>query len=251
MTRPVLARTSSAASGLRFCGMIELPVVKASDSRTKPKCRRGPDHHLLGEARQMHAERSRPRRGTRARSRGRKRRRASWPSARSKPSALAVASRSIGNDVPASAAAPSGHSLSRARGIGEAAAVAPDHLDIGQQVVAEGHRLRRLQMREAGHHGGGVRLGLVDQRRLQVGERRRRGVDRVAHPQAEIGRHLVVARARGVQPPGGSPISSAGAPRCSCGCPRARRGTGIRRPRSRPAMRSSPCCDRRRHPRRR
>src|SRR5262249_57652040 len=29
-TRPVLPRTSSAASGLRFCGMIELPGVKAS-----------------------------------------------------------------------------------------------------------------------------------------------------------------------------------------------------------------------------
>ena len=28
---------SSAASGLRFCGMIELPVVKASDSLMKPK----------------------------------------------------------------------------------------------------------------------------------------------------------------------------------------------------------------------
>src|SRR5438046_2799288 len=34
---PVLARTSSAASGFRFCGMIELPVVKASLSRIKPK----------------------------------------------------------------------------------------------------------------------------------------------------------------------------------------------------------------------
>src|SRR6202012_1940971 len=35
VTRPVFARTSSAASGLRFCGMIEEPVVKASDSRMK------------------------------------------------------------------------------------------------------------------------------------------------------------------------------------------------------------------------
>ena len=34
--RPVLARASSAASGLRFCGMIELPVVKASERRMKP-----------------------------------------------------------------------------------------------------------------------------------------------------------------------------------------------------------------------
>ncbi len=34
MMRPVLARTSSAASGLRFCGMIEEPVVNLSDSFT-------------------------------------------------------------------------------------------------------------------------------------------------------------------------------------------------------------------------
>src|ERR1700750_1063703 len=32
MIRPVLARTSSAASGLRFCGMIEEPVVNLSES---------------------------------------------------------------------------------------------------------------------------------------------------------------------------------------------------------------------------
>ena len=29
--RPTFARTSSAASGFRFCGMIELPVVNLSD----------------------------------------------------------------------------------------------------------------------------------------------------------------------------------------------------------------------------
>src|ERR687894_430240 len=34
--RPALPRTSSAASGLRFCGMIEEPVENASDRRTKP-----------------------------------------------------------------------------------------------------------------------------------------------------------------------------------------------------------------------
>ena len=38
MIRPGLARTSSAASGLRFCGMIEEPVVNLSDSRMKPNC---------------------------------------------------------------------------------------------------------------------------------------------------------------------------------------------------------------------
>ncbi len=38
ITRPTLARTSSAASGLRFCGMIEEPVVNLSESRMKLNC---------------------------------------------------------------------------------------------------------------------------------------------------------------------------------------------------------------------
>ncbi len=43
-------------------------------------------------------------------------------------------------------------------------------------------------------------LGLVEQRRLQRGEPGDDAVDCVAHPQAEVGGDLVVARARGVQP---------------------------------------------------
>ena len=35
ITRPACPRTSSAASGLRFCGMIELPVDSVSGSLTK------------------------------------------------------------------------------------------------------------------------------------------------------------------------------------------------------------------------
>ena len=87
--------------------------------------------------------------------------------------------------------------------IGEPAAVAPEHLDIGQQMVAEGDRLRRLQVREARHDGGGIFLGAVDQGRLQVGQHRLQPVDGVAHPQPDVERHLVVARARGVQPAAG------------------------------------------------
>ncbi len=67
-------------------------------------------------------------------------------------------------------------------------------------MVAERHRLRGLQMGEAGHRIGGMRGGAVGQRAHQVGKLRIEPVDRVAHPQAEIGRHLVVAAARGVQP---------------------------------------------------
>jgi len=36
--RPALARTSSAASGFFFCGMIDEPVVKASVRVMKPNC---------------------------------------------------------------------------------------------------------------------------------------------------------------------------------------------------------------------
>ena len=46
---------------------------------------------------------------------------------------------------------------------------------------------------------------LLGQRPLIGGERAVDAVDGVAHPEPEIGRHLIVARARGVQPPGGRP----------------------------------------------
>ena len=112
--RPVLARTSSAASGLRFCGMIELPVVNASDSRMK---RHGALHQItISSAKRDRciAEIAAAPRNSSAKSRSDT---ASSELAvgRSKPSACAVIARSIGNDVPASAALPSGHSFSRRR----------------------------------------------------------------------------------------------------------------------------------------
>ena len=86
--------------------------------------------------------------------------------------------------------------------IREAAAVAAEHLDIGQQVMAEGHRLGRLHMGEARHDGAGMLLGLREQRPLQRQQALIGALAGGAHPEAEIGRHLVVARAGGVQPPG-------------------------------------------------
>ena len=46
-------------------------------------------------------------------------------------------------------------------------------------------------------------LGAGDEDPLEGGERGGGLVDRPAHPEAEIGRHLVVARAGGVEAPGG------------------------------------------------
>ncbi len=67
--------------------------------------------------------------------------------------------------------------------------------------MAERHRLRRLQMREARHDGFGFSIGALDQRQLQHLDLRQERVDGIAHIEPEVGRHLVVARARRVQPP--------------------------------------------------
>jgi hypothetical protein len=89
--------------------------------------------------------------------------------------------------------------------IGKAATVARRHLDIGQKMVPERHRLRGLQMGEARHHGGGMFQRALRQRLLERGQRRIHLVDGVADIEPEIGRHLVVARTRGMQPSGGGP----------------------------------------------
>ena len=88
-------------------------------------------------------------------------------------------------------------------GIADAAAVSAEHLDIGEQVMAEGDRLRRLQMGEARHHRAGVSFGLFGHGELEIGHLAVDLVERVAHPQPHVGRDLVVARAGGVQAAGG------------------------------------------------
>ena len=49
-----------------------------------------------------------------------------------------------------------------AAAVGHALGVARQHFEVGQQMVAEGDRLRDLQVGEAGHDGVGVLLGQVD-----------------------------------------------------------------------------------------
>ena len=114
--------------------------------------------------------------------------------ARAKESAFAVASRSMGKLVPASAAAPSGDLLSRALASAKRPRSRAEHLDISEEVMAEGDRLRGLQMGEARHDGGGMDKRRLGKRKLQHREQRVDGVDLVPHIEAEIGRHLIVAR---------------------------------------------------------
>src|SRR5262249_60602978 len=82
--------------------------------------------------------------------------------------------------------------------IGKAAAVARCHFHIGEEMMAERHRLRRLQMRQAWHYRRGVVERLARERALIGGERAVDLIDRVADPEPEIGRDLIVTRARGV-----------------------------------------------------
>ena len=80
----------------------------------------------------------------------------------------------MGKVVPASAAAPRGQTSARPQAVGEAVAVALQHLHVGQQVVGQQHRLGALGVGVAGQDGVGVALGQVDQGLLELLERRGR-----------------------------------------------------------------------------
>ena len=67
-------------------------------------------------------------------------------------------------------------------------------------MVAERHRLRRLEMGEARHHGGGMLTGAIEQRLDQEGEPGLRPLNSLLDPEPKVERHLVVARAGRVKP---------------------------------------------------
>ena len=66
-------------------------------------------------------------------------------------------------------------------------------------MVAEGDRLRHLQVGEAGHDRVGVLFGQRQQRFLQCTQQGQDLVGGVTQPQANVGGDLVVARAGRVQ----------------------------------------------------
>jgi hypothetical protein len=93
-----------------------------------------------------------------------------------------------------------GEKVHAATAIREARAVAFEHLEVSEQMMSEGDRLGHLKMRESRHHGGDVLFRLVEERPLNLGHEIGDLVDRVAQPQPQIRRDLVVARSRRVQP---------------------------------------------------
>ena len=85
-------------------------------------------------------------------------------------------------------------------GVGQTSAIAVEHLDIGQQMMAEGDRLGCLKMGEAGHDDVGAGQRLLGQGALETGELAIQAVEGVANVEPEIDGHLIIAGTGGVQP---------------------------------------------------
>ena len=88
-------------------------------------------------------------------------------------------------------------------GMADPLAVAAEHFHVGHAVMAEGHRLGGLQMGEARHYGVGVLFGTIEEGEDQVGQQLFGFGQLFLDPEAEVERHLVVARAGRVQASGG------------------------------------------------
>ena len=198
-TRGAFARSSSAASGFFFCGMIEDEDAHASRDLAEPELLRATTARSPCPAATGASRRSRRRPGSPGRSRGWRRRRSSSGRRPRSPSSLATSRRSVGKFTPASAPAPSGSSPVEPEHDREARGVAPEHPEVGQQVMREIDRLRALQVRVAGHRPVQVRLGDAHDHRLQVLQRLDRPQRVGAREHRHVGGDLVVARARRVE----------------------------------------------------
>ena len=190
---PALPRASSATSAFSFCGIIDEPVAASSGSRAKPNSDRRPEHDLLADPREVAEE----------------------DGAR-----VEVVEREVAvGDAVDRVAHRVGRRRDRERRAGERAraerargrlrareaeprAVALEHLDPGEQVVAERHRDRALEVGVAGHRRLGLLGGALEHRRgrRRVSASSRLGAG-VRDVEPEGGGDLVVARAAGVDLP--------------------------------------------------
>ena len=201
MTRAARPRTSSAGSGFFLLGMIEEPVENASLDPDEPEPGVRPPGDLLGQPAEVdHPERDRPHRLDHEVAIAHRVQRVGRHALEAEllRGGLAI------ERIPGTGqrAGPERRHVGPAPGVGEPVAVALGHLDVGQQVVGEQHRLGRLDVGRPGQDGRALALGEGDQRALEVQQRDVEPLDRPAQPQPEVGRDLVVARATGVELPG-------------------------------------------------
>ena len=180
---------------LRHDGGAGGPAVGQSD---KAKLGGGPDHQFLGKAAEVH--------GADAGGREEFEREVAVGDAVERVGGGAVEAQGAGRHVAVDGeggsgegGGPQGAFVHAVAGVGKARAVARQHLDIGQHVVAPGDGLGHLQMGEAGHDPVGALFGLSEEGPHQGGQAKDRRVALVADPKAEVGGDLVVAAASGVQ----------------------------------------------------
>ena len=158
-----------------------------------------------------------------------------------KPRSAATISRSISQLTPARAPEPSGITLALSSGELEAADVAGEHPEVGEQVVAEVDRLGALQVGVAGHRPVAVGLGEGQQ---ALHRRRRRARSPAASAPGPPSRRrsrpgrCASGRCGACRPAGRSPRRAAA--RSPCGCPRRPPRTRSRARPIRSRTRSSP-----------
>ena len=114
--------------------------------------------------------------------------------------------------------------------VGQPAAVALELLDVGQEVVRRPAPAARAAngCSRAGS-ASRCRSAAATKARCKADQPRVDPVERIARPELDVGRHLVVAAPRRVQLAADvAQLRRSGPPRCACGCLRARGRTGNR-----------------------
>ncbi len=186
-------RTSSAGSGFFLLGIIELPVENASATRTNPK--RGFDHQVSSSASRE--------RWTIARAVGRQHLddEVAVRDGIERVARDAIEAELGGGRLAVERVARAGERARAERRhvdppprVGEPAAVALQHLDVGEQVMGEQDGLRGLDVGRAGQDRLALALREIDEGDLERHEPRIEAVDRPSRPEAQVRGDLVVAR---------------------------------------------------------
>ena len=169
-TRGAFPRSSSAASGFFFCGMIELPLVQASDRTTKPNS--SLDHRTSSAPRRERcvAQVAAAERKSRTKSR--------FETASIEFGDHAVEAELGGDHAAVGVEVHAGQRAGAERETGdlrtheaEPLAVAREHPHVGEQVVGEVDGLGALQVRVAGQRPVEMGLGGLEQRRIRASMR--------------------------------------------------------------------------------
>ena len=197
---PVRPRISSRTSGFFFCGMMLLPVQRASGRLQERELLGRPEDPLLGPAREVLGDHRQDERrfegeiavARRVQAVGRH----------------AVEAEGLGHVLAVDRQGRAGQGRRAQRqdveplpAIGQSVAVAGELLDEGQEVMRGQDRLGPLQVGVAGQDQAGMAVGRADEGFLQGHEPGVDPVDRVAGPELDVGRHLVVAAPGGVELP--------------------------------------------------